>query len=195
MKSIVKTLVVAFLVTVSVNMSALQAQSFGNVSSGMLLGIYAHACGHGLQVTSTIPGYSAEGRLFEGDVLKRATVDGQVIYDLRSLYEMENAKMAIGANREAAIEFYRPDVGLMYAWVQFTPLNGPAVAATNGVKQYKAQFKLESEKPGARRMFQRGATAPRSKTSVEEVPVRKPRPKSTTSPRDSGGAASLFGRR
>lgn len=193
MKSIFKTLVVVLLVTVGVKTSAVQAQSFDNVSSGMLLGIYAHACEHGLQVTSTIPGYSAEGRLLEGDVLKRATVDGQVIYDLRSLYEMENAKMAIGANREAAIEFYRPDVGLMYAWVQFTPLNGPAVASTNGVQQYKAQFKLESEKPGARQLFQRGATSPRSKTSLEVAPLRKPRPKSSTSPRNSGGAASLFG--
>jgi hypothetical protein len=195
MKTLVKTLVVALAVTVAGSISAVEAQNYDNVSSGMLLGIYAHSCGHGLQVTSTIPGYTAEGRLFKGDVLKRATVDGEVIYDLRSLYEMENAKMAIGPNREAAIEFYRPGEGMMYAWVQFSPLYGPAAVSTAGVKQYKAQFKLESEKPGARKMFQRASTAPRREPKVGIARPRSPESKPSTGSGRSNGAAKLLGKR
>jgi len=142
------------------------AQDFSNVTSGMLLGVYATARNDGMQVTNTIPGYSAVGRLFPGDVLLQTTVDGFQVYPLRSHYEMEHAKMAIGPNREAAVEFWRPGVGLMYAWVEFTPIYAPAAPAMSGgfpqprmgkpqQRQFSAQFKLESEKPGARALFQK----------------------------------------
>ena len=105
------------------------AQDFSNVRSGMLLGIYTTPGYGGMQVSSLIPGYSAEGRLFPRDVLPRVAVDQNQVYRVRSLYEMENAKMMIGPNREAALEIWRPNQGVIYAWVEFTPLYGPAAAA------------------------------------------------------------------
>ncbi len=125
---------------------------YSNVSSGMLLGVYAQADGTGLRINSLIPGYSAVGRLQPGDVLLRMTADGWNVYDLYSMAAMEQAKSITGPNREAAIEFYRPGVGLTYAWVTFTPIAGPAFAPT-ATKQFSAQFRLESEKPGSRAMF------------------------------------------
>lgn len=132
---------------------------YPHVSSGMLLGVYAQADGTGLRVNSLIPGYSAVGRLQPGDVLLRMTADGVNVYHLYSLAVMEQAKAAVGPHREAAIEFYRPGVGLTYAWVSFTPIAGPAFAPT-ATRQYSAQFRLESEKPGCRAMFDR---VPRSR--------------------------------
>lgn len=133
-----------------------EASDFGHVKSGMLLGIYARPENGGMQVLSTIPGYSAEGRLFPGDVLLRATVDGFQIHRLRSHYETENAKLAIGPHRQAAIEVWRPGVGLIYAWVEFTPIGGIQLYSTHGAVPTRAQFRMESERPGARRMFHRG---------------------------------------
>ncbi len=136
------------------------AYDFSNVRSGMLLGIYTTPSQGGMRVTSLIPGYSAEGRLYPGDVLLRVAVDENQVYRVRSLYEMENAKMMIGPNREAALEIWRPSQGLVYAWVEFTPLYGPAVAApaygaapAPAQKSYAAQFKMENEKQGARALF------------------------------------------
>ncbi|MCA9037451.1 MAG: hypothetical protein KDA91_20080 [Planctomycetaceae bacterium] len=164
-------------------------QDYSNVRSGMLLGIYSQPCNGGLKITSIIEGYSAEGRLFPGDVLKRVTPDGNMIYTLRSLYEMENAKMAIGPNRQAAVEFYRPGVGLMYGWVEFTPIAGPAAVTSSGgsTKQYKAQFKLESEKPGARAMF-------KSNSNSSNGGIKLPVPPKFKQGGVSGGAKGLFGR-
>ena len=130
-----------------------------NTKSGLLLGIYATPKYGGMRVSSTIPGYSAEGVLFTGDVLLRTTVNGQEFYQLRTHYEMENAKIAIGPNQLAAVEFFRPGVGLMYAWVEFTPISGPALYNKHSVSsrampktqpQYKAQFKIDKN---ASRMF------------------------------------------
>ncbi|MCA8999745.1 MAG: hypothetical protein KDA80_22300 [Planctomycetaceae bacterium] len=156
------------------------AQDFSDVKSGMLLGIYAAPGQGGMRVTGIIPGYSAEGRLFPGDVLLRATLDGAILHRLRTNYEMENAKMAIGANREAAIEFWRPGQGLMYAWVEFTPIAAPAAtfsfggvaADTAAPPQSKAMFKLESEKPGARDLFQSG----KPQTSLKPPVINGPTP-------------------
>lgn len=137
--------------------STVQAQDFSNVKSGLLLGIYASPAHGGMRVSGLIPGYSAEGRLFPGDVLMRTTVDGYQIYNLRSSYEMENAKIAIGANQQAGVEIWRPGVGMLYAWVEFTPIGGIG-AYTYGSGQQpacRAQFRMESEKPGARQLFQR----------------------------------------
>ena len=136
------------------------AQDFSNVRSGMLLGIYTSPAYGGMQVSSLIPGYSAEGRLYPGDVLLRVAVDQNQVYRVRSLYEMEDAKMMIGPNREAALEIWRPNQGVIYAWVEFTPLYGPSAAApaygaaAPTQRSYSAQFRMESEKSGARALFQ-----------------------------------------
>ena len=183
MKSLITTLALVFAATVA------QAQDFSNVTSGMLLGIYSTPSQGGMQVQSLIPGYSAQGRLFPGDILMRATVDGNCIYTTRTHYEMENAKRSIGANRDAAIEIYRPGQGYVYVWVQFTPLYGPAAGmarSTNGQQTYGAQFKTEREKPGARSLFQRSGSRRPAFTSQPQQRL----PQQTT----GNGAAQLFGR-
>lgn len=166
------------------------AQDFSNVKSGLLLGVYANPGNGGMRVSDTIPGYSAEGRLFPGDVLLRTTVDGVSVYRLRSHYETENAKIAIGPNREAAVELWRPGVGLIYAWVEFTPIGGPA-AMYHSQAPCAARFKMESEKPGAKAMFQR------SNMKGIHLP-HAPAPKSMTMPHESvpgnHNPAALFGR-
>lgn len=93
-------------------------------ASGMLLGVYANTTPEGLKIVGTIPGYSAEGRLFAGDILTQATASGMPVFSIRSHSEMEYAKSQIGPFREAAVEFFRPGVGLMYAWVTFKPIGG-----------------------------------------------------------------------
>jgi hypothetical protein len=127
-------------------------------ASGMLLGVYVFENQYGLRVTGTIPGYSAEGRLFPGDVLMQATTDGQTMYSIRTRQEIEWAKDQIGPYTPAAIEVWRPSQGMMYFWVTFQPVDvGPAAAAMarNGApRQMKAQFQTETEKPGAKAMFQ-----------------------------------------
>jgi len=131
--------------------------------SGMLLGVYAFENFRGLRIVDTIPGYSAEGRLFPGDVLMQATTDGSQLFCIRTLAEFEFAKDQIGPNTPAAIEVFRPNVGKIYFWVEFMPVGGGA-----GVHAYstddaplqprmKAQFKTEAERPGARAMFNGGA--------------------------------------
>lgn len=187
MKSLITTLTLVFAATVA------QAQDFSNVTSGMLLGIYSQPTNGGMRVTSLIPGYSAQGRLFPGDVLMRATVDGYNIYNTRTHYEMENAKRSIGANRDAAIEIYRPGQGYVYVWVQFTPLYGPAAAgspmarSTNTTKTYGAQFKTEAERPGARALFQRGQSGGGSPAGGRPtIRLQQQSP--------GNGAARLFGR-
>ncbi len=138
------------------------ATDFSKVKSGLLIGIYAAPNAGGMQVTGIIPGYSAEGRLFPGDILRRTTVDGLTIYSLRSTFEMENAKSAIGPNRMAAVEIERPGIGLIYAWVEFTPIVAPVYSTSPGYSsvpvQSKAMFQMESERPGARAMFQKNMT-------------------------------------
>lgn len=171
------------------------AQDFGNVRSGLLLGVYANANHDGMRVTGTIPGYSAVGRLFPGDVLVRATTDGVVVHELRSHYAMENAKSAIGPNRPAAIEIYRPGQGYLYAWVEFSPLSAPtALYTTQGGKRSvagksgnKAIFKMETEKSGARQLFQRSSRKPSQKQF-------QPKPTPQKRPQGNRDAAKLFGR-
>jgi hypothetical protein len=186
MKTLITTLALVFAASFT------QAQDFSNVTSGMLLGIYSHPSNGGMQVTSLIPGYSAQGRLFPGDILLRATVDGYTVYNLRSQYEMENAKRSIGANREAAIEIYRPGQGLDYIWVQFTTIYGPAGAptaaySTPAKRTYGAQFRTEREKPGAQALFQRnGSGGGQLSTGQVTTKIRSNKAGSST--------AKLFGR-
>ncbi len=92
-------------------------------SSGMLLGIYGFENWRGLRVTSTIPGYSADGRLFPNDVLTQVA-DGNLIYSARRRASFEAAKDQVGPYKWVALEVFRPNVGLIYFWVQFTPVGG-----------------------------------------------------------------------
>ena len=157
----------------------------------MLLGVYATPGQGGMRITSTIPGYSAQGRLFPGDVLMRATVDGWTMYNLRSHWEMENAKMAIGANRDAGIEVWRPGQGYVYFMVQFTPIHAPAAAGApmaRSQQTYGAQFRTESEKPGARALFQRRGNGSQQQGGFPGQTSTPGRTSSTNS------AARLFGR-
>jgi hypothetical protein len=165
--------------------------------SGMLLGVYARTTHDGLKIVGTIPGYSAEGRLFPGDVLLRATATEMPVLSIRSHSLMEQAKSRIGPFREAAVEFFRPGAGLMYAWVTFEPIDGDAhphlhgpqpafgpeqahaaarrgnpfdkphklSPSSNGTtsaapQKFQAEFRLESEKPGARALFNKREGAP-----------------------------------
>lgn len=121
-------------------------------ASGMLLGVYAFPNWQGLRVTDTIPGYSAHGILSRNDVLLRAT-DGSSIYSIRNTHEIEFAKDRIGPNVPAAIEVFRPGVGLMYLWVEFQPVGG---VAAHMAPQYQAEFQTEAQKPGAKAMFDAG---------------------------------------
>lgn len=176
------------------------AQDFSTVRSGLLLGVYANASHDGMRVTGTIPGYSAVGRLFPGDVLVRATTDGVTVHELRSHYSMENAKSAIGPNRPAAIEIFRPGQGYLYAWVEFSPLSAPTAVYSKQPGQRsapaasgnKAIFKMETEKRGARQLFQRSSRKPAQTTMrPSATPPRKSSGNRDTGSRD---AAKLFGR-
>jgi hypothetical protein len=136
-------------------------------ASGMLLGVYAFENFRGLRITGTIPGYSAEGRLFAGDVLLQATTDGSAIYSIRTMREFEWAKDQIGPSTPAALEVWRPGVGKIYFWVEFLPVGGAAAVRAYAYEseagdappapvQMKAQFKTEAERPGARALFNGG---------------------------------------
>jgi hypothetical protein len=150
----------------------------------MLLGVYAFENWQGLRVTDTIPGYSAHGRLFANDVLLQATTDGVNVYCIKTMDEIEWAKDQIGPNTPAAIEFYRPGVGLTYAWVEFQPIGGGVMAySQEGVAimaqpQLKAKFFLESEKPGAKLLFEGGKIGfPGPKPMPNPMPKPMPFPK------------------
>jgi hypothetical protein len=216
------------------------AQDYSQVKSGMLLGIYTSAGQGGMQVTSLIPGYSAQGRLQPGDVLLRVAVDERTMFRLRSLNELEDAKITIGPNREAALELWRPQVGLMYAWVEFTPIYAPAspaaespvyatpaapgrsapmpaatssrgnvrsggqtkaAPAAEAIKSYAAQFKLESEKAGARAMFQKqpsvgppvsGGNRSGGRAPSVGAPNRSTQPGNQSGNRSGSSAIDLF---
>ena len=171
---------------------------YENVRSGMLLGIYASPQYGGLGVQGFIPGYSAQTVLQHGDVLMRATADGNTMYPIRSLYDMENMKSAIGANRDTALEVYRPGVGMTYCWVTFTPLFAPATANAPAQMRSKAVFKSEAVKPGARSLFNKGTNNagigfPKKQPSGPGV-GGAPYPNNTTRPNGDKSAAGLFGR-
>lgn len=166
----------------------LAASAVGSIAnagnpSGMLLGVYAFENWQGLRVTDTIPGYSAHGRLFANDVLLQATTDGVNIYCIKTMDEIEWAKDQIGPNTPAAIEFFRPGVGTMYAWVEFQPIGGGVMAYSQGgvammvQPKMKAKFFLESEKPGAKLLFEGGKIGlPGPKPGPKPMPFPKAPP-------------------
>ena len=147
-------------ITTTAAIIALSIASFAQAapSSGMLLGVYAFSNYQGLRVTGTIHGYSADGRLFPGDVLKRVTADGFNIYPTRNTWQIEHAKDMIGPNQMASLEIFRPGVGIMYLWVEFQPVGGAVAYTVNGQpqpQQYKARIFTEKEKPGAANLFKK----------------------------------------
>ncbi len=165
------------LLTTAVVLSSVATAS-ADPSSGMLLGIYAFPNAHGLRVTSTMPEYSAHGKLFPHDVLTRVTADGVNLYPTRSFGQFEFAKDRIGPNTPAALEVFRPGEGYIYLWVEFIPVGGQI-----GVATVEARVMTEQQKPGAANLFRQGRNNP-------------PRPGNPPKPNRGslGGAADLFGR-
>lgn len=165
-----KTLSMAALLTALLHVGAgtSAAQPFhdpfaGQHSGGTMLGIYAVESLHGLRVMGTVDGCSAHGRLLPNDILLRATADNLPIFSINTHERMEYAKMMIGANRIAAIEFFRPGVGNMYAWMTFELKCSTPHATLLGITPasgttFEAEFIMESEKPGAQELFEAAAT-------------------------------------
>lgn len=150
MKRLALTIAPALVLAIA---SAAQAQA---PSSGMLLGVYAFPNYQGLRVTGTMHGYSAEGRLFPGDVMRRVTADGIQMFQTRSLGQFEFAKDQIGPYRPAALEVFRPGHGLIYLWVEFRPIGGAPALRSGAPVQMQARIMTEQERPGARAMFRGG---------------------------------------
>lgn len=144
--------------------------------SGMLLGVYAFPNWRGLRVVSTIPGYSAHGRLFSGDVLLRVTADGITVYPTRNHWEIEWAKDRIGPYRPAALEVYRPGIGLVYFWVEFRPIGGAVEYRMGEPARMEARILSETERPGARALFDReaGPTEPLPMPPRDDAPRPSP---------------------
>jgi hypothetical protein len=131
---------------------------------GTMLGIYAVETLHGLRIMDTVDGCSADGRLLPNDILLRATADNLPIFSINTHDRMEYAKAMIGANRIAAIEFFRPGVGNLYAWMTFelkcsTPHATLLGITENAGTTFQAEFLMETERPGAQALFAAPATA------------------------------------
>ena len=150
-----KRMLLTSALAIALTSAAITSTAQAAPSSGMLLGVYCFETWQGLRLTGTIPGYSADGRLYRHDVLRRATTDGFNIYPTRTLWQIEDAKDAIGPYQPAALEIFRPGVGLIYLWVEFQPVGGVA-AKSSGAPQMKARIMTESEKPGAAALFRGG---------------------------------------
>lgn len=181
-------------ITATAAIIALSIASFAQAapSSGMLLGVYAFPNYQGLRVTGTMHGYSADGRLFPGDVLKRVTADGFNIYPTRNIWQIEHAKDMIGPNQMASLEIFRPGVGIMHLWVEFQPVGGAVAYSVNGQpqpQQYKARILTEKEKPGAAKLFNKNQ-------QLNPQPSPQPKPQPKPFPNNNGGLGSpgaLFG--
>ena len=147
----------------------ISGRASASTPSGMMLGIYANSSWNGLLVSGTIPGYPADGYLFAGDIVTRATADGHPIYNVRSMWDLEQLKSRIGPYRYVAMEVFRPSFGRMYMWVTFVPVNGGGVAMMQSAPVAGAAMKTrmfnESERPGASALFQKQVLKP-------VVPVR-----------------------
>jgi hypothetical protein len=168
-------------------------------SSGLLLGVYAYPNYQGLRVTDTMPGYSAQGRLFGGDVLLRVA-NGGGVYSAKTPAALEFAKDQIGPYSQAALEVYRPSVGTIYLWVDFQPVDGGVQAYSSSgqpVKKLKANILTEKEKPGAAAMFR---SAEQRQNQVQPRPTLRPELEFHNrifrnrhpSHHSGGGPASLF---
>jgi hypothetical protein len=174
----------------------------GHNPGGTMLGIYAVESPHGLRVVGTVDGFSAHGRLLPNDILMRATADNLPIFSINTHERMEYAKMMIGANRIAGIEFFRPGVGNMYAWMTFelncTTPHATLLGITPGAgTTFEAEFVLESERPGAQELFAPAAaaavaapaTAPAAAAVVEgEAPADAPAAVAPAEPAPDAGA-------
>lgn len=179
MKTLSMAALLAALLHVGAGTSA--AQPFhdpfaGHNAGGTMLGIYAVESLHGLRVVGTVDGYSAHGRLLPNDILLRATADNLPIFSINTHERMEYAKAMIGANRIAAIEFFRPGEGNMYAWMTFelkcsTPHATLLGITENAGTTFEAEFILESEKPGAQALFAAPATTEAAAPAATPAPA------------------------
>lgn len=115
--------------------------------SGLMLGVHCYPTFDGLKVQDTIPGYCAEGRLREGDVLLRVRISQGPIYSVRTLGEIEDAKGQIGPGVWAVLQLFRPRVGTVCVWVRFSPLEASAAMT------HLTEMMTEAERPGASAAF------------------------------------------
>jgi len=171
--------------------------------SGLLLGIYAQGTQRGLRVNGFLNGYTADQVLNRGDYITGVASPNTGVFQIYSVNNLETAKEAIGPNVDAAIEIFRPGFGYDYAWVTFSPVYGPAAAASGAPKQMKAVFRSEQARPGAKSMFLR-AKGQSQNGAVQDQPIHsgpidrpidRPirRPGSQTRP-GNGGPSDLFRR-
>lgn len=191
-----KTLSMAALLTALLHVAAgtSVAQPFhdpfvDHAPGGTMLGIYAVETLHGLRIMDTVDGCSADGRLLPNDILLRATADNLPIFSINTHDRMEYAKAMIGANRIAAIEFFRPGVGNMYAWMTFELKCSTPHATLLGISAsagttFEAEFIMESEKPGAQALF----AAPAA--SAAAAPAAAPAPAAAEAPAAAPPAAA-----
>lgn len=198
-----KTRIAALLLVASLLSTVAASGAFAQgpqTRSGLLLGIYAYSSQRGLNVTGFIPGYSAQDVLRRGDAITGVASENAGVFSIGRLWDLEDAKEAIGPNRWASIEYYRPGVGYQYAWVQFYPVAGVAAYSENGVmkRQMKAEFRSEAQKPGARQSFQ--SIRRNSKNNggrndrFDNLPGRPGGGDFNRRPGGSGSAADLFRR-
>lgn len=198
-----KTLSMAALLTALLHLGAgmSAAQPFHDPflpqgNGGTMLGIYAVETVNGLQVVGTVDGCSAHGRLLPNDLLLRATADNLPIFSINTHARMEYAKAMIGANRIAAIEFFRPGVGNMYAWMTFELKCSTPQATLLGITPsagttFEAEFIMESEKPGAAQLFAAPATTATTETTTTVTTPQATTPAQTpeaTAPAESAPA-------
>jgi hypothetical protein len=113
----------------------------------------------GLRVNYTLPGYSAHGLLFPGDVLHGGW-DGFTYFPLLTTADIEAFKSRVGIGRWGALHVYRPGAGAFYVWVTFTSVNGGFLAdfrpgktdpAVNAKAKGNPKATKQRQEKGARR--------------------------------------------
>lgn len=83
----------------------------------LLLGVYLTDVEAGLQVERTVAGSPASNALREGDIIRRISAMGQPVRILNTINQLEYAKQAIGPDRQAVLEVYRPGEGTQFIFV------------------------------------------------------------------------------
>ena len=132
--------------------STQSAQAQINTPSGLLLGIYCHACDQGLHVDSVMRGEPADGHLQSGDhILNLGNEQTGERYLARSLRQLEWAKSRIGPDVKAPLQFLR-NHRLAYATVVFRRLGTPTGRAT-----YRAEIRTDTASASDAREFFEGS--------------------------------------
>lgn len=89
----------------------------------LILGAYFEDVEVGLKVTGTVSASPADKVLQPGDVVCRIAALGQPTRTIETLNQLEYAKRAIGPNRQAVLQVYRPGLGTQFVPVTFLPVN------------------------------------------------------------------------